>query len=131
MRKPLSALVVLVVVLAMVAACAAPAPTPTPTAASKAAAPTATPAKVYKLAAVLPGVITDADYNTLGYIAATAVQSDLGVKMAYSENVAVPDVERVMREYIDAGYNIIWTHGGQYINTLIANLLLSGCATGQ
>jgi len=87
-----------------VTACAAPAASP------------AAPAKTYKLAAVFPGVITDADYNTLGYIAATAVQSALGVKMAYSESVAVPDVERVMREYLDAGYNIIWTHGGQFIS---------------
>ncbi|MCX6029485.1 MAG: BMP family protein [Chloroflexi bacterium] len=116
MRKQLSTLVVLVVILAMIAACAAPTPTPAPTAVPKAAAPTAAPAKVYKLAAVLPGVITDADYNTLGYIAATAVQAELGVKMGYSESVAVPDVERVMREYVDAGYNIIWTHGSQFIS---------------
>jgi basic membrane protein A len=114
MRKQLSTLVVLLAILAVVTACVAPAPTPTP--APKAAAPTAPPPKVYKLAAIFPGVITDADYNTLGYIAATAVQSDMGIKMAYSESVAVPDVERVMREYIDAGFNIIWTHGGQFIS---------------
>ena len=70
----------------------------------------------YKLASIFPGVITDADYNTLGYIATTAVQSDLGVETAYSESVAVPDVDRVMREYIDAGFNIIFTHGGQFIS---------------
>jgi basic membrane protein A len=69
----------------------------------------------YKFAAILPGVITDADYNTLGYLGASAVQNDLGLEMAYSENVAVPDVERVMREYIDDGFNIIFTHGGQFI----------------
>ncbi len=82
------------------------------------ASPTATtvPTTKYKLAAIFPGVITDADYNTLGYVAVTAVKSDLGVEVAYSESVAVPDVERVMREYLDAGYNIIWTHGGQFIS---------------
>jgi basic membrane protein A len=69
-----------------------------------------------RLAVVLPGPITDADYNTLGYVAATEVQSNLGVDMAYSENVAVPDVDRVMREYLDAGYNVIFTHGGQFIS---------------
>ena len=112
MRKQLFVGVSLLVVLSLAAACAAPAPqAPAPTAQVTAVAP----AKQYKFAAILPGVITDADYNTLGYIAATAVQSDMGIKMAYSENVAVPDVERVMREYIDGGYNIIWTHGGQFI----------------
>jgi basic membrane protein A len=68
------------------------------------------------LAAIFPGVITDADYNTLGYKGAEAVQKDLGVQMAYSESVAVPDIDRVMREYIDQGYNIIWTHGSQFVN---------------
>ncbi|MCO6451497.1 MAG: BMP family protein [Caldilineales bacterium] len=85
------------------------------------AAPVAEPeggeaAPQFKLASIFPGVITDADYNTLGYIGTTAVQSDLGIETAYSESVAVPDVDRVMREYIDAGYNIIFTHGGQFIS---------------
>jgi basic membrane protein A len=80
----------------------------------------ATPSKEYKLAAIFPGVITDADYNTLGYIGVTTVQADLGIEMAYSESVAVPDVERVMREYIDDGYNIIFTHGGQFVSQTTA-----------
>ncbi|MGA9190954.1 MAG: BMP family ABC transporter substrate-binding protein, partial [Anaerolineales bacterium] len=81
-----------------------------------AASPTQAPAATtsYKLAAIFPGSITDGDYNTLGYVGATQVQTDLGVSMAYSENVAVPDVERVMREYVNDGYNIIFTHGGQF-----------------
>ena len=69
-----------------------------------------------KLAAVFPGVITDADYNTLGYIAVTSLQADLGIPTAYSESVEVLDVERVTREYINNGYNIIFTHGGQFLS---------------
>jgi len=75
---------------------------------------------VYKMAAILPGVITDADYNTLGYIGLTAVQKDLGIEIAYSESVPVPDVDRVMREYIDDGFNIIFTHGGQFVSQTTA-----------
>ncbi|KAA3642191.1 MAG: BMP family ABC transporter substrate-binding protein [Chloroflexi bacterium] len=67
-----------------------------------------------RLAAIFPGTITDADYNSLGYLGITTVESDLGVEIAYSETVAVPDVDRVMREYIDDNYNIIFTHGGQF-----------------
>lgn len=74
------------------------------------------PATDYKLAAIFPGVITDADYNTLGFIAIEAVQEELNVPIAYSESVAVPDVERVMREYIDDGFNIIFTHGSQFVS---------------
>ncbi len=72
--------------------------------------------KVHKVAGIFPGVITDADYNTLGYVALEAVQKDLGLEIGYSEKVAVPDVERVMREYVDQGFTIIWTHGGQFFS---------------
>ncbi|GIV62689.1 MAG: hypothetical protein KatS3mg045_0028 [Bellilinea sp.] len=85
-----------------------------------AATPTAEPAgKTYKLAAIFPGVITDADYNTLAYVGISELQKATGVETAYSESVAVPDVDRVMREYIDAGYNIIWTHGGQFLTQTV------------
>jgi basic membrane protein A and related proteins len=77
-------------------------------------------AKALKLAAIFPGVITDADYNSMGYLGAQAVQKDMGVEMTYSESVAVPDIDRVMREYLDAGSNIIWTHGSQFVNQTIA-----------
>jgi len=77
------------------------------------------PAKEYKLAAIFPGVITDNDYNTLAYIGMTEAQKSLGIEAVYSESVAVPDVDRVMREYIDAGYNIIWTHGGQFVTQTV------------
>lgn len=77
------------------------------------------PAMEYKMAGLFPGVITDADYNTLGYIGLTEVGQSLGIETAYSESVPVPDVERVMREYIDDGYNIIFTHGGQFVNQTV------------
>lgn len=107
MRKQLLALMAIVSVLSLVAVgCVVPTP------------PATAPAETeeYKLAVILPGVTTDADYNTLGYLGGLAVQKDLGIEMAYSESVAVPDVERVMREYIDNRYNIIFTHGSQFIS---------------
>ncbi len=106
MIKQFLAFIKVVIIISFLSACAAPVNTPTSAAG---------PAAKYKLAAIFPGVITDADYNTLAYLGLTAVKADLGVDTAYSESVAVPDVERVMREYIDGGYNIIWTHGGQFI----------------
>ena len=70
--------------------------------------------KEYKLAAIFPGTIQDADYNTLGYLALTHVKDTLGIETAYSEKVAVPDAERVIDEYVNLGYNVIWTHGAQF-----------------
>ncbi len=78
------------------------------------AATETTPTKTYKLAAIFPGTIQDADYNTLGYLAITHVKDVLGINTTYSEKVAVPDAERVIDEYINLGYNIIWTHGAQF-----------------
>ena len=81
---------------------------------------TAENAAEFKLAAVFPGTITDADYNTLGNLGIEAVTANLSVESAFSESVAVPDVERVMREYIDDGFNIIFTHGGQFLSQTLA-----------
>ncbi len=60
MRKQLFVGMSFLVVLSLAAACAAPAPqAPAPTAQVTAVAP----AKQYKFAAILPGVITDAEYR--------------------------------------------------------------------
>ncbi len=73
----------------------------------------------YLLAAIFPGVVTDADYNTLGYIGITEVERNMGIKTAYTENVNEQDVMRIMSEYIYNGYDIIWTHGGQYVEQTV------------
>ncbi|MCX6054817.1 MAG: BMP family protein [Chloroflexi bacterium] len=126
MKKKLLVIVPLVFVLSMIlAACAQPTAAPVAVVAPVVtAAPVVTEApteapKVYKLAAVFPGVITDSDYNTLAYIGVSEVTRTMGIESTYSESVAVPDVDRVMREYIDLGYNIIWTHGGQFVNQTV------------
>ena len=102
MKKRTIVIAFLVLLLALVVACGG--------------GGTAENAGDYKLAAIFPGTITDADYNTLGNLGIEAVNSELGVETAFSETVAVPDVERVMREYIDDGFNIIFTHGGQFLS---------------
>lgn len=127
MKKSILVLLsVLLVVTMALSACqqATPVATEAAPAASEAteapvAATEAVPAKEYKLAAIFPGVITDADYNTLAYIGVSEVTKSLAIESTYSESVAVPDVDRVMREYIDLGYNIIWTHGGQFVNQTV------------
>ncbi len=108
MFKKLLSLISLLVILGALAACGGAEEAP--------ATGGEMSAKDLKLAAIFPGTITDADYNTLGHVGITAVKDDLGVEIAFSETVAVPDVDRVMREYIDDGSNIIFTHGGQFLN---------------
>lgn len=67
-----------------------------------------------KFAAIFPGSIQDADYNTIGYVALQEAGQAYGAQTSYSEKVAVPDAERVLTEYCVAGYNIIWVHGAQF-----------------
>lgn len=126
MKKNVLVLLSVVLVLTMaLSACQQATPVATEAAPAAAAtdapvvAATEAPAKEYKLAAIFPGVITDADYNTLAYIGVSEVTKATGIESTYSESVAVPDVDRVMREYIDLGYNIIWTHGGQFVNQTV------------
>lgn len=67
-----------------------------------------------KMAILFPGSIQDADYNATGYETMLAVEEELGLEVSYSEQVAVPDAARVLSEYADSGYGIIWAHGAQF-----------------
>ncbi len=67
-----------------------------------------------KLAMIMPGPIQDADFNAVGYVALQQLAKTYDLQVAHSESVAVADAERVSREYITSGYDIIAYHGGQF-----------------
>ena len=138
LRQILTFSVSILLIGAMIAACA-PAATPAPTAVPPTAVPptavpptavppTAAPAATaaataapavsgtgVKFAMIIPGPISDADYNMLGYQATQAISNTLGIPAEYSENVAVADAESVARQYIARGFNVIGFHGGQFV----------------
>lgn len=64
-----------------------------------------------RVAAIFSGPTTDADYNALGL---QALQSLDVSETSFSESVPVPDIERVLQEYVADGYDVIWTHGSQF-----------------
>ncbi len=66
-----------------------------------------------RIAAIFSGPTTDADYNALGLEALKAAEKD-GAQVSYSEGVAVPDIVRVLQEYVADGFDVIWTHGSQF-----------------
>lgn len=72
-----------------------------------------------RIAAVFSGTTTDADYNFLGLQALQAAEEEFDAETTYSENVAVPDAERTIREYVADGFNVIWTHGSQFYDATI------------
>jgi len=68
-----------------------------------------------RVALIMPGPISDSDWNMLGYEALQVVAKEQEVETAYSEKIAVADAERVAREYIAEDYNVIIFHGGQFV----------------
>lgn len=66
-----------------------------------------------RIAAIFSGATTDADYNALGLLALREAEKN-GAETTFSEAVPVPDVERVIQEYLAEDYNVIWTHGSQF-----------------
>jgi basic membrane protein A len=72
-----------------------------------------------KIAAVFSGTTTDADYTFLGLQALQSAEEEFGAETTYSESVAVPDAERVLREYVADGNTIVWTHGSQFYDATV------------
>lgn len=63
-----------------------------------------------KIAMILPGPITDNDWNSVGYNGLEAAGKELGAEVAYVENVTDADAERLLRDFADRGYNLIFAH---------------------
>jgi basic membrane protein A len=72
-----------------------------------------------KLAVLFPGAIQDADFNAIGYTTMQELEKQLGIEVASSQKVAVPDAPRVASEYAEGGYNVIWAHGAQFNNGIV------------
>lgn len=63
---------------------------------------------------VLPGPINDNGWNATAYEGLKAMEKELGVEVAYTENVSQSDQEEIMRGYAQQGYDIIIAHGFQF-----------------
>lgn len=119
-----SAILFPLLLLAFVAACAPQGPGAPP--ATPAAGGGSQPAKtgaaaLFKVAMIMPGPIQDADFNALGARALEEIKRQTGAETAFSESVAVADAERVGREYLNSGYNVILYHGAQFL-TIVQKL---------
>lgn len=63
-----------------------------------------------KIAMILPGPITDNDWNSVGYNGLQAAGKALGAEVAYVENVTDADAERLLRDFAERGYKLIFAH---------------------
>jgi basic membrane protein A len=106
-RGIIALLLVLVIIFAGIAVYYATRPPPAPP-------PPPEKPKV-KVAMIIPGSIQDGGWSQMAYLATAEIARKFGVEVSYSEWISAADAERVSREYIDAGYNVIIYHGGEYI----------------
>ncbi len=66
------------------------------------------------MALVLPDVITDLSWNAVAYQGLEAASKELGFRFTYQERVADADVERVLRDYAEQGYDFILAESFNY-----------------
>ena len=71
------------------------------------------------MGAVFPGVVADKDFNELGHKALVNARERLGVGFSFAQKVSPDDAARVMRAQIEAGHNVIWGHGGQFLPAVL------------
>jgi len=71
------------------------------------------PLSSLRIATVFSGKVSDADFTQLGLLGLQAVE-DAGAAVTYTESVPARDAEKVIRDYVAAGNNVIWTHGSQF-----------------
>jgi basic membrane protein A len=74
-----------------------------------------------RVAMILPGPISDADYNAVAYEALGLTGEEVGVETAYTDAVSVADAERVASDYAADGFDIVILHGAQF-GTVAATL---------
>ncbi|ATU72842.1 Basic membrane protein A2 [Gluconacetobacter sp. SXCC-1] len=79
----------------------------------------AAPARVFRVALVMTSSIADGGWNHLAFLGLRQARDDLGVHVAYAENVAQAEITEVTRGYADDGYDLILGHGFQFGSAFI------------
>ena len=70
--------------------------------------------KGFKVAMVLPGIITDGAWNQVGFTALKVVKDKQHLETGYIEKVGQPDQVEAISDFARRGYNLIFAHGGQF-----------------
>lgn len=99
--------------LVLTACNSTPTVSPSPSTAISPASTGSTPAKAGRFALIINGPPTDQSWNQKAYEAAQALKSK-GVDVVVSESTSPADVERVLRQYAEAGYSPIVAHSFNY-----------------
>ena len=87
---------------------------PNPTETTPSGDTSAKTGKDFKVAIVLPGIITDKAWNQAGYEGVTTAKEKLGVEIAQVEKVEQADQAEALSDFARRGYNLVYAHGGQF-----------------
>ena len=68
----------------------------------------------FKMAVVMPGVITDKGFNQAVYDGILLIKKELGIEVAFSEKVAQPDQPEALADYARRGYQFVIGAGGEF-----------------
>lgn len=71
-----------------------------------------------RAAFVLMGTIDDGNWNGMAMEGMNSIEEG-GWDVTYTENVSDADVARVLRNFAEEGYDLIWAHSGTYPNAVI------------
>lgn len=67
-----------------------------------------------KVAAALPGIITDKGWNQAAFEALKRLEKEMGAQIAYTERVGQSDQTEVMSDYARQGFDLVFGHGGEF-----------------
>ncbi|HJT84526.1 MAG TPA: BMP family protein [Nitrososphaeraceae archaeon] len=70
--------------------------------------------KDLQIALLTDGLFSDAGWGAFAYNAGRAIEINYGYDISFKENVAIPDIEATLREYANAGYDLILAHGFEW-----------------
>jgi basic membrane protein A len=75
--------------------------------------PSAFAAAKLRVAAVMPGTITDGSFNQSCYEGLKAIEKELGAEIAFSEKVSQADQVENLTDYARRGFDLVIAHGGE------------------
>lgn len=73
--------------------------------------------EITKMSIIMPGSISDHDYNELAADTGDYLRSVYGFSVDSFDHVSVPSLPEKLDELIKSGSDVIWLHGGQYDTT--------------
>ena len=70
--------------------------------------------KDLKIALLTDGLFSDTGWGAFAYNAVHSLEIKYGYDIDFKENVAIPDIEIILREYANAGFDLIIAHGFEW-----------------